>query len=159
MVSSSKLRADHAPRWRTRNEVPLQAIHARRLALTLSAVLDDPTRRARLAYAIRSARDRRKLTPPQLAERLNVGRGTVNKWESGEQVPSLLMLGPLCDALGVDANLFAVLPPIPAWEGETYLMDDPADRAARAALATDAPPEQGAGGAQDGPGRPAPAQS
>ena len=134
MVSSTKLRPADAPRWRPRHGVTEQVIRARRRALSLSVVLDDPSRRARLAYAIRSARDKRKLTPPQLAERLHVGRGTVNKWESGEQVPSLLMLGPLCDALGVDANLFAVLPPIPAWEGETYLMDDPADRAARAAL-------------------------
>lgn len=86
-------------------------------------MLDDSERRSRLAYAIRSARDRRGLTPPQLADRLHVARGTVNKWESGEQIPNLLMLGPLCDALGVDANLFAVLPPIPAWEGDSYLMD------------------------------------
>lgn len=115
-------------------------------ALRLSVVLDDPTRKARLAYAIRSARDRRGLTPPQLADRLHVARGTVNKWESGEQVPNLLMLGPLCDALGVDANLFAVLPPIPAWEGESYLMDDAADRAARAAIEGAALSEQEADG-------------
>lgn len=87
-------------------------------------MLDDPSRKARLAYAIRSAREKRQITPPQLAARLGVGRGAVNKWESGESAPSLLILGPLCEALGVDANLFAVLPPIPAWEGETYLMDE-----------------------------------
>ncbi len=121
-------------------------------------MLDDTARRARLAYAIRSARDRRGLTPPKLAEKLGVRPGTVNKWESGEQMPSLLMLGPLCDVLGVDANLFAVLPPIPAWEGETYLMDDAADRAALAAL-DDATPNEPAD-ADDPPEKvpPAPAR-
>ena len=128
------------------------AVEHRRRVLRLSVVLDDPTRKARLAYAIRSARERRGLTPPQLAAKLNVGRGAVNKWESGESSPSLLMLGPLCDALGVDANLFAVLPPIPAWEGESYLMDDPADRAALAALSEGSPPPAD----DDDPADPAP---
>lgn len=134
MVSSTARRAISAPTFSDRDNVQTMGDMRRRRALRLSVVLDDPTRKARLAYAIRSARDRRKMTPPQLASLLGVGRGTVNKWESGEQVPNLLMLGPLCDALGVDANLFAVLPPIPDWEGESYLMDDPADRAALAAL-------------------------
>jgi len=95
------------------------------------------------------------MTPPQLADRLHVARGTVNKWESGEQAPSLLMLGPLCDALGVDANLFAVLPPIPAWEGETYLMDEAADRAALAGVEGET--EHELSDADDPPGEAAPA--
>lgn len=135
------------------------AVQRQRRALRLSTVLDDTARRARLAYAIRSARDRRGLTPPKLAERIGVRPGTVNKWESGEQMPSLLMLGPLCEVLGVDANLFAVLPPIPAWEGESYLMDDPAERAARAALAGGEPPEPGGGGESEDPARRARARS
>src|SRR5690606_26683664 len=109
-----------APASQTHGSVTVFPVERVRRALRLGVVLDDPTRRSRLAYAIRSARDKRGMTPPQLADRLHVARGTVNKWESGEQVPNLLMLGPLCDALGVDANLFAVLPPIPAWEGESY---------------------------------------
>jgi transcriptional regulator with XRE-family HTH domain len=121
MVSSTSQRSITESTSREPYTVTITAVEARRRGLRLSVVLDDPTRKARLAYAIRSARDRRGLTPPQLADRLHVGRGTVNKWESGEQVPNLLMLGPLCEALGVDANLFAVLPPIPAWEGERYL--------------------------------------
>lgn len=134
MVSTLLPRDTSGPPFRIRRGVTQLADQRRMHALRLNVVLDDQSRKARLAYAIRSARDKRGLTPPQLADRLNVARGTVNKWESGEQVPSLLMLGPLCAALGVDANLFAVLPPIPAWEGESYLMDDPATRAARAAL-------------------------
>jgi transcriptional regulator with XRE-family HTH domain len=63
------------------------------------------------------------MTPPQLADRLGVGRGTINNWESGDSVPSILWLGPLCDALGVDANLFAVLPPIPASPVDEFLVD------------------------------------
>jgi transcriptional regulator with XRE-family HTH domain len=114
----------------------------------LQIVIDDPTRKARFAYAIRTARERRGLTPPQLAKLLDVQPSTVNAWEHPAKTaaPSILYLGLLCEALGVDANLFAVLPPIPAWEGETYLMDDPAERAARAALADEAAHESNDGG-------------
>lgn len=152
MVSSISRRVVTAAPSQEHGAVTAFPVERVRRALRLGVVLDDPTRRSRLAYAIRSARDKRGLTPPQLADRLHVARGTVNKWESGEQVPNLLMLGPLCDALGVDANLFAVLPPIPAWEGESYLMDDPADRAARAALDDEGQHAQGDGdGSQDPP--------
>jgi hypothetical protein len=71
-------------------------------------------------------------------------------------MPSLLMLGPLCEALGVDANLFAVLPPIPAWEGESYLMDESADRAALAAVEAAEQPELDGGGDPDEEGEPIP---
>lgn len=158
MVSSTSRRLVTGSTSQTARGVTPLAMERERRALRLGVVLDDPTRRSRLAYAIRSARDRRGLTPPQLADRLHVARGTVNKWESGEQVPNLLMLGPLCDALGVDANLFAVLPPIPAWEGESYLMDDPADRSLQAAVDSGTPPEQGDGDGSDDPARRAPAQ-
>lgn len=133
-VSSTARHPTAAPPSDSPYTVMEWAVEAQRAALRLSVVLDDPTRRARLAYAIRSAREKRKMTPPQLAERLHVGRGTVNKWESGEQVPNLLMLGPLCEALGADANLFATLPPIPPYEGEAYLLEDAAVRAARVGL-------------------------
>ena len=83
-------------------------------------------RKLRLAYAIRTAREARSMTPPQLAEKLNISRGTVNKWEAGEAVPSLLMLGPLSEALGVDPTLFVELPAVP---------DSPIRRFLRSALA------------------------
>lgn len=128
---------------------------------TLQIVIDDPTRKARFAYAIRTARERRGLTPPQLAKLLDVQPSTVNAWEKPDRTaaPSILDLGPLCNALGVDANLFAVLPPIPAWEGETYLMDEPADRAARAAVDGERQSELDGDGETDDPKRRAPARS
>lgn len=112
-------------------------------ASRLRVVMDDPTRKARFAYALRRVRENRGLSAPELARLMNVERATVNSWEKPHKTaaPSILVLGTLCDALGVDANLFAVLPPIPAWEGETYLMDEAAERAIRAALESETPQE------------------
>lgn len=80
-------------------------------------------RKRRLGYAIRRAREQRGLTPPQLAELVGVGRGTINDWESGASVPSMLYLGPLCAALVVDPRLFADLPDEPPSPVDAYLMD------------------------------------
>lgn len=89
---------------------------------TLSLVGSEVDRKARLAYAIRIAREKRGLTPPQLAERLGRSRGTINDWESGKSAPSLLDLGPLCEVLGADPRLFADLPPEPVSPVEEYLV-------------------------------------
>ena len=89
---------------------------------TLGVVLSEEERRTRLAYWIRDMRFRQRLTPPALATLVGVSRSTVNKWESGEQVPSLLMLGPLAIALRVDPRLFADLPPIPPSGAAEYLV-------------------------------------
>jgi transcriptional regulator with XRE-family HTH domain len=86
---------------------------------TLSPMEQERARR--LAYVLRAARERQGLTPPQLAERLDVFRGTVNSWEQGKSIPSILMLGPLCDALGVSAELFRDLPDEPPSPVEAYL--------------------------------------
>ena len=98
----------------------------------LVSVIDDPTRKARFAYAIRTARERRGLTPPQLARLLRIQPSTVNAWEKPDKTaaPSILDLGPLCDALGVDANLFAVLPAIPPSPVDEYLTLSPEEEAA-----------------------------
>lgn len=89
----------------------------------LALVEVDAERKERLAYAIRTARERRDMTPPQLAERLGRSRGTINDWESGKSAPSLLDLGPLCRVLGADPRLFADLPPIPASPVDEYLVE------------------------------------
>lgn len=86
-------------------------------------MISDNDRKARLAYAIRRARERRGMTPPQLAEAVGRGRGTVNDWESGKSAPSLLDLGPLCAALAVDPRLFADLPEEPPSPVDDYLVD------------------------------------
>ena len=78
--------------------------------------------RQRLAYAIRAARQSRGLTVEQLADALGVVPATVYAWEQHRKVPSILMLGPLCDALGVNAELFRVLPEEPPSPVEAYLV-------------------------------------
>ena len=119
----------------SRNSLGLR-LHAARLGL----VMDDAERKARLAYAIREASERRGMTPPQLAAKLGVQRNTVNAWESPHKTaaPSLLMLGRLCDALGVDARLFADLPPIPVSPVDDYLTADLTPEEAAALRAVDA---------------------
>lgn len=80
---------------------------------TLPFVHADANLKARLAYAIRAAREEAGLSRPELATAVGVNRGAVYTWEKGASVPSLLNLGPLCDALNVDPDLFAHPPPIP----------------------------------------------
>jgi transcriptional regulator with XRE-family HTH domain len=84
--------------------------------------MTDSERKARIAYAIRSAREARSLSRPQLAGLVGVSRGAVNDWENGSSLPSLLNLGPLCDALQVEADLFAHPPEIPESPVERYLI-------------------------------------
>jgi transcriptional regulator with XRE-family HTH domain len=102
-------------------------------------------RRDRLGYAIRRAREKRGLTPPQLAERLGVARGTINEWESAKSVPSMLYLGPLCSVLDVDPRLFADLPPEPASPVDDYLL-------AAATAAVLGPPRRSRRGSPEPPG-------
>jgi transcriptional regulator with XRE-family HTH domain len=85
--------------------------------------MTDVERKRRIAYAIRSAREARGLSRPDLAREVGVGRGAVSDWENGETLPSLLNLGPLCDALGVNADLFAHPPEIPENPIQRYLLD------------------------------------
>lgn len=89
---------------------------------SLRVVISDTERKARLAYAIRRAREQRGMTPPQLAAAVGRGRGTINDWEAGKSAPSLLDLGPLCVALGVDPRLFADLPEEPPSPVDEYLV-------------------------------------
>lgn len=76
----------------------------------------------RLAFAIRMTRERRGLTVQELASLLHVAPSTVYGWESGDKSPSLLALGPLCDALGVTPDLFRDLPEEPPSPVEAYLV-------------------------------------
>jgi transcriptional regulator with XRE-family HTH domain len=112
--------------------------------LTLGLPMSDIERKQRIAYAIRSAREERRLTRPQLADAVGVGRGAVSDWENGETLPSLLNLGPLCDALSVDADLFAHPPEIPVSPVRRYLREV-AEQAADVAI--DAALEQPPAGA------------
>ena len=88
--------------------------------------LDSPhmegERKGRLAAAIRMARERRGMTVGDLADALHVAHSTVYSWESGDNAPSLLALGPLCDALSVSPELFRDLPEEPPSPVEQYLV-------------------------------------
>lgn len=81
---------------------------------TLPFVHRDDDLKTRLAHAIRTAREEAGLTRPELAARVGVSRNAVLAWDKGRSVPSLLNLGPLCEALGVDPSLFAFPPAVPA---------------------------------------------
>lgn len=89
----------------------------------LALVLSEQERKDRLAYWIRDTMDRRKMTPPRVALIVGVSRSTVTAWAAGRQVPSLIYLGPLSQALSVDPRLFADLPPIPPSGAAEYLVD------------------------------------
>ena len=51
--------------------------------------------------AIKSLRERRRLTQSQLADRLSVSDKTISKWETGRGLPDVSLLEPLASALGV----------------------------------------------------------
>jgi len=94
----------------------------------------DADLKARLAYAIRAAREQAGLSRPELADLVGVNRGAVYTWEKGSSVPSMLNLGALADALGVSADLFAHPPAVPENPVALYLLRAVAQRAADAAL-------------------------
>ncbi len=87
--------------------------------------MTDIERKRRIAYAIRSAREERGLSRPELAQLVGVGRGAVSDWENAATLPGVLNLGPLCDALSVDADLFAHPPEIPDSPVRRYMLDLP----------------------------------
>lgn len=91
-------------------------------APSLRLMLSEKERVVRLAYWLRDVRLRQRLTVPKLADLIGVSRGTVNRWEAGDQVPSMIWLGPLCAALKVDPRLFADLPPIPPSPASEYIV-------------------------------------
>ena len=55
----------------------------------------------KIGQFIRSERIRRNLTQRELAEIINVGAGTVSKWECGRGLPELVNILPLCKVLEI----------------------------------------------------------
>ena len=51
--------------------------------------------------AIKTLRERRRLTQSQLADKLSVSDKTISKWETGRGLPDVSLLEPLASALGV----------------------------------------------------------
>ncbi len=93
-------------------------------APTLGLPMTDMERKKRISHAIREVREKRGFSRPELAALVGVGRGAVNDWENGVTLPSVLNLGPLCDALQVDADLFAHPPEIPESGITRYMLDE-----------------------------------
>jgi len=56
---------------------------------------------------IADGRKAKKLSQSQFAEMLNVSPQAVSKWERGESLPDILMLGEIAKVIGVDLNHFA----------------------------------------------------
>jgi transcriptional regulator with XRE-family HTH domain len=137
-------------------------------ARTLRIVLDDVERRARLAYAISEAMRRRRLTAPKVGAKIGRSAETVRRWADGRNVPSVLDVGPLADALGVSVDYLVNPLPVPEYAIDDYLIEDDeptvedADRALDELLAGEAAStlqqptrDRRATGGGSGTGRPA----
>lgn len=53
---------------------------------------------------IKAARKEKSLTQRELAEKLNISEKTVSKWETGNGLPEVSLMLPLCKILDVSAN-------------------------------------------------------
>lgn len=117
-------------------------------ALRLATMLTEQERKERIGYVIRTARERRGLTPPELAEKVGRSRGTINDWEAARSSPNMVDLGLICAALEIEPRVFAELPAIPVDPIAEYLIPTAASgveegmrrgRRRRAAQAPDKP--------------------
>lgn len=55
----------------------------------------------KIGQFIRTERLRRNMTQRELAETINVGAGTISKWECGRGLPELVNILPLCEVLEI----------------------------------------------------------
>ena len=62
---------------------------------------------------IRRQRIANRLSQRELAERLGVSYQAVSKWERGVNLPDLLLIPALCDALGIYADELLARTPRP----------------------------------------------
>ena len=53
---------------------------------------------------IKSLRKENSLTQREVAERLNVSEKTVSKWETGNGMPEVSIMLPLCKLFGISIN-------------------------------------------------------
>lgn len=89
---------------------------------SLWPVVDDAEQRERFAYALREAMRAARLTPPKLADKLEVAPKTVNRWVNAETLPNVMMVVPLSKALGVKPELVYDPPERPAYPISEYLV-------------------------------------
>lgn len=122
MVSSLSARTNQvAPRRFVMNLSRLDT-ETRLSPSTVRDMVDDVARKDRFAYALVQAMEARQLSADDLARSIGRERRTIQRWRSGDSVPSVLELGPLARALGVDPNLFIEPPPIPEYPIHGYLL-------------------------------------
>ena len=53
---------------------------------------------------ISTARKEKRMTQKELAEQIGVSDKTISRWETGNGLPDMAYLTPLCDFLGVSVN-------------------------------------------------------
>lgn len=53
---------------------------------------------------IKTIRKEKNLTQREVAERLNISEKTVSKWETGNGLPEVSLMLPLCELLGISVN-------------------------------------------------------
>ena len=96
----------------------------------------DPGMFADLGRTLRALRESRGFSQSELARRAGVGKSQISKYERGKELPQLVSLGKLLDALGSEpltlfytAHLLkhrAEISPIAIMVTATPLLDDPA---------------------------------
>ena len=53
---------------------------------------------------IKTMRKEKNFTQREIAERLNISEKTVSKWETGNGLPEVSLMLPLCELLGISVN-------------------------------------------------------
>ncbi len=53
---------------------------------------------------IKTIRKEKNLTQREVAERLSISEKTVSKWETGNGLPEVGLMLPLCELLGISVN-------------------------------------------------------
>ena len=55
-------------------------------------------------HFIKTCRKEKNLTQREVAEKLNISEKTVSKWETGNGLPEVSLMLPLCELLGISVN-------------------------------------------------------
>ena len=58
----------------------------------------------KIGQFIKSIRKQKSLTQREVAERLSISEKTVSKWETGNGLPEVSLMLPLCELLGISVN-------------------------------------------------------
>ena len=60
----------------------------------------------KIGQFIKALRKEKNLTQREVAEKLLISEKTVSKWETGNGLPEVGLMKPLCDLLGISLNEF-----------------------------------------------------